>query len=90
MLRLRDLVMLAFAIHAASTLSVAAQRDGLNIRGCKDAVGTYMTSRSSEQDGKSRIDRALIALTNGGHGFVTDSEECGLDGTKHFSDGRSV
>lgn len=67
-----------------------SQESGPNIGGCLDAVGTYMTERTSQLDGKSRIDRGLIALTNGGHAFVTDSAQGGLEGYQPFSNGSGV
>lgn len=81
---------LAAVAFVFMTLPAFAQRDGLNIRGCQDAVGTYMTNRKSQQDGKTRTDRGLIAITNGGYAFVTDSAEGGLKGYQPFSDGSGV
>ncbi|WP_299472269.1 hypothetical protein [uncultured Roseibium sp.] len=72
-----------FALPGSNSLAAEAA----NISGCLDAVGTYMTSRSSVIDGNTRIDRGLIALTNGGHALVTDSAEGGVNGYQPFSSG---
>ncbi|MET1414474.1 hypothetical protein ABVF61_19540 [Roseibium sp. HPY-6] len=67
--------------------SISLAEEAANISGCLDAVGTYMTSRSSVIDGNNRVDRGLIALTNGGHALVTDSAEGGVNGYQPFSSG---
>jgi len=90
MFRIKFAASLAALGFAYTPLPAASQDTGLNIRGCLDAVGTYMTKRSSEQEGKARIDRGLIAITNGGHAFVTDSAQGGLEGYQPFSDGRGA
>jgi hypothetical protein len=42
---------------------------------CGRAVGTYLTTNSLADGGKSGTSRSLLALTNGGHAFRFDSDE---------------
>ncbi|MES0807860.1 hypothetical protein ABLO27_00155 [Roseibium sp. SCPC15] len=81
------------ALVSLAALSIAgfpAQAEEISpeIGGCLNAVGTYLTKRVVKIKEKTRVDRGLIALTNGGHAFVTDSAEGGVAGYQPFSDGR--
>ncbi len=62
----------AAALAIASAQSAPAQE----ISGpCGQAVGTYLTTNSLGDGGKSGTSRSLLALTNGGHAFRFDSDE---------------
>lgn len=54
---------------------------------CFDAVGTYLTTNLAVDDGRI-VGRSLISLTNGGHFFLTDSNEGGDPNFAPFTDGR--
>jgi hypothetical protein len=54
---------------------------------CFDAVGTFLTTNINPDRG-GEVGRSLISLTNGGHVFLTDSNEGGDAVFAPFSDGR--
>ena len=56
---------------------------------CFDAVGTFLTTNLAPDDGRI-VGRSLIALTNGGHFFLTDSNEGGDPNFALFTDGRGT
>jgi hypothetical protein len=56
---------------------------------CGGAVGTYLTTNVTTVGGRSEVvGRSLISLTNGGHAFLTDSNEAGGSEFAPFTDGR--
>lgn len=65
--------------------SVAAAGDE-PLSACFYAVGTFLTTNLSTEDG-SVVGRSLISLTNGGHVFLTDSNEGGTTEFASFTDG---
>jgi hypothetical protein len=56
---------------------------------CFDAVGTFLTTNINPEDGAD-VGRSLISLTNGGHFFLTDSNEGGEAGFAPFTEGRGA
>ncbi|MCV0426240.1 MAG: hypothetical protein K5905_12260 [Roseibium sp.] len=81
-------LLMAVSLTLGISTPLLAEESNPEILGCLDAVGTYLTKRTVTIDEKTRVDRGLIALTNGGHAFVTDSAEGGVAGYQPFSDGR--
>lgn len=59
-----------------------------DLSACIDAVGTFLTTNLGA-DGEV-VGRSLISLTNGGHIFLTDSNEGGATHFASFSDGRGA
>lgn len=61
------------------------------LEACFEAVGTYLTTNVATRDGeRQEVGRSLLSLTNGGHAFLTDSNEAGLPGFAPFTDGRGA
>ena len=87
-IRTKTCLLIAVCLTTGISTPLLAEESDPEILGCLDAVGTYLTKRTVQIDGKTRVDRGLIALTNGGHAFVTDSAEGGVAGYQPFSDGR--
>jgi hypothetical protein len=56
---------------------------------CFGAVGTFLTTNVNPTSGKT-VGRSLISLTNGGHFFLTDSNEGGEAGFAPFTEGRGA
>lgn len=56
---------------------------------CFDAVGTFLTTNINPDRGAD-VGRSLISLTNGGHVFLTDSNEGGEAGFAPFTEGRGA
>lgn len=65
--------------------AVAADDD---LSDCIDAVGTFLTTNLGA-DGRI-VGRSLISVTNGGHFFLTDSNEGGSTNFASFSDGHGA
>lgn len=61
------------------------------LQACFEAVGTYLTTNTASIDGeRGMVGRSLLSLTNGGHAFLTDSNEAGIVGFAPFTDGRGA
>lgn len=56
---------------------------------CFGAVGTYLTTNTNPDNGDV-VGRSLISLTNGGHVFLTDSNEGGDAEFAPFTEGRGA
>ena len=70
---------------SGSSAGYAADED---VSACIEAVGTFPTTNVGA-DG-TVVGRSLISLTNGGHFFLTDSNEGGGADFASFSDGRGA
>lgn len=72
------------AMVVATGLSGTAVAQEVPLSECFDAVGTYIAEKTvaSADAGPS-----LISLTNGGHAFLVDANEAGVEGYAPFSDG---
>ncbi len=77
---------------SASLSSAQATDDGdAAMVGCSIAVGTYLTTRVNQSaQGEEHTGRSLFSFTNGGHAFLSDSAQGGVEGFQPFSDGRGV
>lgn len=72
---------------AAGFSGIAAAQD-VPLSTCFGAVGTYLTENEVTADGSlSDVGRSLLALTNGGHAFLIDSNEAGIDQFAGFTAG---
>jgi len=78
---------LAAVVVLGSASSVFAADEPLSA--CFDAVGTFLTTNINPDDGAD-VGRSLISLTNGGHFFLTDSNEGGEAGFAPFTEGRGA
>jgi hypothetical protein len=56
---------------------------------CFDAVGTLLTTNLNPTNSRE-VGRSLISLTNGGHFFLTDSNEGGEARFAPFAAGRGI
>lgn len=74
------------AVGGAQT-AVAADEP---LSACFKAVGTFLTTNTNPDRGDEVVGRSLISLTNGGHIFLTDSNEAGEAGFPPFTDGRGA
>ena len=84
---LRTLPTAIAACIVATAGSIAAAQD-VPLSTCFDAVGTYLTENVATTGGASTdMGRSLLSLTNGGHAFLIDSNERGIDEFAPFSDG---
>lgn len=78
-------------VLAAPVSSGAAAATEEPLEACFDAVGTYLTTNVASEDGETQeVGRSLISFTNGGHAFLTDSNEAGLPGYAPFTEGRGA
>jgi hypothetical protein len=87
-------------ITAACALSVAsglpfgaaarAQDSDVPLSDCLDAVGTYLTNNKAKDGSGDFASRSLISLTNGGHAFLTDSDQGGSAGFAPFTEGQGA
>lgn len=81
--------LLSFSLAAAlfgMTRAVVAEED---LSACADAVGTFLT-KNVNPERNVEVGRSLISLTNGGHVFLTDSNEGGEAGFAPFTEGRGA
>lgn len=74
------------AVLFGATAAGAAEED---LSACADAVGTFLTKNINLDSGVD-VGRSLISLTNGGHIFLTDSNEGGEAGFAPFTEGRGA
>lgn len=74
------------AVLFGATAAGAAEED---LSACADAVGTFLTKNINPDSGVD-VGRSLISLTNGGHIFLTDSNEGGEAGFAPFTEGRGA
>jgi hypothetical protein len=74
------------AVLCGATAAVAAEED---LSACADAVGTFLTMNVNPER-NADVGRSLISLTNGGHVFLTDSNEGGEAGFAPFTEGRGA
>lgn len=56
---------------------------------CFDAVGTFLTTNINPDRGED-VGRSLISMTNGGHFFLTDSNDGGGSDFAPFTEGRGA
>lgn len=72
------------ALGIAAGLTGAAVAQDAPLSDCFGAVGTYIAEKTvaSADAGPS-----LISLTNGGHAFLVDANQAGVEGYAPFSDG---
>jgi hypothetical protein len=73
-------------LFAGGLAAYPAEED---LSACFDAVGTFMTTNINPESGEE-VGRSIISLTNGGHFFLTDSNEGGGSGFAPFTDARGV
>jgi hypothetical protein len=86
-MRIHSLVVLGTVLSISGTHGAIAADEPLSA--CFDAVGTYLTTNTNPTSGKI-VGRSLISLTNGGHFFLTDSNEGGEAGYAPFTEGRGA
>jgi hypothetical protein len=86
-MRIHSLVVLGTVLSISGTHGAIAADEPLSA--CFDAVGTYLTTNINPINGKI-VGRSLISLTNGGHFFLTDSNEGGDAGYAPFTEGRGA
>lgn len=86
-MRLYSLVALGAVLSICGSHGASAGDEPLSA--CFDAVGTFLTTNTNPTTGKT-VGRSLIALTNGGHFFLTDSNEGGEAGFAPFTEGRGA
>jgi len=77
------------ALSVALLLAGPASAADEELSACFAAVGTFLTTNTNPEKGKE-VGRSLISLTNGGHFFLTDSNEGGEAGFAPFTDGRGA
>lgn len=82
---------LAVVCSVALTLFAipAAYATDEDLSACFGAVGTFLTTNVNPSRGED-VGRSLISLTNGGHVFLTDSNEGGEAGIAPFTEGRGA
>lgn len=81
-------IVICLAAVLGGTVSGFAADEPLSA--CFDAVGTFLTTNTNPDRGGQEIGRSLISLTNGGHFFLTDSNEGGEAGFAPFTEGRGA
>ena len=86
-MRLPISVSLSAALLVSGVTAMQAADEELSA--CFDAVGTFLTTNINPVRGKE-AGRSLISLTNGGHVFLTDSNEGGEAGFAPFTEGRGA
>lgn len=69
-------------VFSGASSAIAAEED---LSACIDAVGTFLTTNVGAEG--TVVGRSLISLTDGGHFFLTDSNEGGSTNFASFSDG---
>jgi len=77
------------ALSAVVLLAGPAFAADEELSACFGAVGTFLTKNTNPESGRD-VGRSLISLTNGGHFFLTDSNEGGEAGFAPFTDGRGA
>lgn len=86
-MRLYSVVAFGAALSICSLHGAKAADEPLSA--CFDAVGTFLTTNINPTSGKT-VGRSLISLTNGGHFFLTDSNEGGEAEYAPFTEGRGA
>jgi hypothetical protein len=86
-MRIYSAVALGAVLSICGSLGTRAADEPLSA--CFDAVGTFLTTNTNPTSGKT-VGRSLISLTNGGHFFLTDSNEGGEAGFAPFTEGRGA
>jgi hypothetical protein len=67
----------------------AAYSADQELSACFDAVGTFLTTNINPDRGAD-VGRSVVSLTNGGHFFLTDSNEGGGADFAPFTEGRGA